>query len=83
MMLGALRGDRRDVVRRIIGVVVLIAATVIAARSASGMAGADTLTVAVVTVLAGSAGDPRFRGRSARHGIRRPSRSEALRRRRP
>ncbi len=55
MMLGALRGDRRDVIRRIIGVVVLIAATVIAARSASGMADADTLTVAVVTVLAGSA----------------------------
>ncbi len=76
MMLGALRGDRRDVIRRIIGVVVLIAATVVAARSASGMADADTLTVAVVTVLAGSAGDPRVRGRSARHGIRRPSRSE-------
>ncbi len=55
MMLGALRGDRRDVIRRIIGVVVLIAATVVAARSASGMADADTLTVAVVTVLAGSA----------------------------
>ncbi|WP_307211931.1 hypothetical protein [Microbacterium testaceum] len=54
-MLGALRGDRRDVIRRIIGVVVLIAATVIAARSASGMADADTVAVAVVTVLAGSA----------------------------
>ncbi|WP_307452486.1 MULTISPECIES: hypothetical protein [Microbacterium] len=54
-MLGALRGDRRDVIRRVIGVVVLIAATVFAARSAAGLADADRLTTAVVTVLAGSA----------------------------
>ncbi len=55
MMLGALRGDRRDVIRRAIGVVVLIAATVFAAVSAAGLADADRLTTAVVTVLAGSA----------------------------
>lgn len=55
MMLGALRGDRRDVIRRVIGVIALIAATVVAARSAAGLADADRLTTAVVTVLAGSA----------------------------
>lgn len=55
MMLGALRGDRRDVIRRSIGVVVLVAATVIAAMSAAGLADAGRLTTAVVTVLAGSA----------------------------
>ncbi len=55
MMRGALRGDRRDVIRRLIGVVALVAATVVAARSAAGLADADRLTTAVVTVLAGSA----------------------------
>lgn len=55
MMGGALRGDPRDVVRRVIGVVVLVAATVVAAVSAAGLADADRLTTAVVTVLAGSA----------------------------
>ncbi len=55
MMLGALRGDRRDVIRRSVGVVVLVAATVIAAMSAAGLADAGRLTTAVVTVLAGSA----------------------------
>ncbi|WP_307479517.1 hypothetical protein [Microbacterium trichothecenolyticum] len=52
---GALRGDPRDVVRRGIGVVLLVAATVVAAVSAAGLADADRLTTAVVTVLAGSA----------------------------
>lgn len=55
MMLGALRGDRRDVIRRVIGVVLLVAATVFAAMSAAGLADADRLTTAVVSVLAGSA----------------------------
>ncbi len=55
MMVGALRGDPRDVVRRAVGVVLLIAATVVAAVSAAGLADADRLTTAVVTVLAGSA----------------------------
>ena len=55
MMLGALRGDRRDVIRRVIGVVLLVAATVVAAMSAAGLADADRLTTAVVSVLAGSA----------------------------
>ncbi|WP_366509183.1 hypothetical protein [uncultured Microbacterium sp.] len=55
MMVGALRGDRRDVIRRAIGVVVLVAATVVAVISAAGLADADRLTTAVVTVLAGSA----------------------------
>jgi len=55
MMLGALRGDRREVIRRAIGVVILIAATVVAAMSAAGLADASSLTTAVVTVLAGSA----------------------------
>ncbi|MDG9349807.1 hypothetical protein OLF82_11025, partial [Streptococcus pneumoniae] len=54
MMLGALRGDRRDVIRRSLGVIVLIAATVVAAMSAAGLADAGRLTTAVVTVLAGS-----------------------------
>ncbi|MCM3614345.1 hypothetical protein M3672_07800 [Microbacterium enclense] len=54
-MLGALRGDRRDVIRRVIGVVLLVAATVVAAMSAAGLADADRLTTAVVSVLAGSA----------------------------
>ena len=55
MMLGALRGDRRDVIRRVIGVVLLVAATVFAAMSAAGLADADRLTTAVVSVLAGAA----------------------------
>lgn len=55
MMVGALRGDPRDVVHRAVGVVLLIAATVVAAVSAAGLADADRLTTAVVTVLAGSA----------------------------
>jgi ABC-2 type transport system permease protein len=55
MMLGALRGDRRDVIRRVVGVVVLVAATIFAALSAAGLADTDRLTTAVVTVLAGSA----------------------------
>ncbi|MEV7827685.1 hypothetical protein [Microbacterium enclense] len=54
-MLGALRDDRRDVIRRVIGVVLLVAATVVAAMSAAGLADADRLTTAVVSVLAGSA----------------------------
>nr|WP_307330777.1 hypothetical protein [Microbacterium sp. SORGH_AS_1204] len=54
-MLGALRGDRRDVIRRVIGVVLLVGATVVAAMSAAGLAEADRLTTAVVSVLAGSA----------------------------
>lgn len=55
MMWGALRGDPREVARRCIGVVALIAATVFAAVSAAGLADSDRLTTAVVTVLAGSA----------------------------
>lgn len=55
MMLGALRGDRREVVRRVIGVVLLVIAAVVASVSATGLADADRLTTAVVTMLAGSA----------------------------
>ncbi|KQR85691.1 hypothetical protein [Microbacterium sp. Leaf179] len=55
MMWGALRGDPREVVRRVIGVVLLVAAAAVAAVSAAGLADADRLTTAVVTVLAGSA----------------------------
>ncbi|WP_409712216.1 hypothetical protein [Microbacterium sp.] len=54
-MLGALRGDRREVVRRVIGVVLLVIAAVVASVSATGLADADRLTTAVVTMLAGSA----------------------------
>lgn len=55
MLVGALRGDRRHVVRTAVGVVLLVVATVVAARSAAGLADAGGLTTAVVSVLAGSA----------------------------
>ncbi|WP_342626896.1 hypothetical protein [Microbacterium testaceum] len=55
MMLGALRGDRDDVLRRVVGLVVLVAGTVFAAVNASGLGEVDRLTAGVVTVLAGSA----------------------------
>lgn len=54
MLVGALRGDRRHVVRTAIGAVLLLAATVVAIRSAAGLAD-DGLTTGVVSVLAGSA----------------------------
>jgi len=55
MMLGALRGDRDDVLRRVVGLVVLIAGTIFAAVNASGLGEVDRLTAGIVTVLAGSA----------------------------
>ena len=55
MMLGALRGDRDDVLRRVVGLVVLIAGTIFAAVNASGLGEVDRLTARIVTVLAGSA----------------------------
>ncbi|WP_346335432.1 hypothetical protein [Microbacterium testaceum] len=55
MMLGALRGDRDDVLRRVVGLFVLVAGTIFAAVNASGLGDVDRLTAAVVTVLAGSA----------------------------
>jgi ABC-2 type transport system permease protein len=55
MMLGALRGDREHVVRRAVGLFVLIAATVFASINLAALADSDRLTTAVVTVLAGSA----------------------------
>ncbi len=55
MMLGALRGDRDHVLRRAVGLFVLIAGTVFAAVNVVALADSDRLTTAVVTVLAGSA----------------------------
>lgn len=55
MMLGALRGDRDHVLRRIVGLFVLVAGTVFAAVNVTALADADGVTTAVVTVLAGSA----------------------------
>jgi len=55
MMIGALRGDRDDVLRRAVGLFVLVAGTVFAAVNASGLGDVDRLTASVVTVLAGSA----------------------------
>lgn len=55
MLVGALRGDRRHVVRMSIGLLVLVAATAVAAFSAASMADAHRLTTGVVTVLAGAA----------------------------
>lgn len=55
MMLGALRGDRDHVLRRAVGLFVLVAGTVFAAINVTALADSDRLTTAVVTVLAGSA----------------------------
>lgn len=55
MMLGALRGDRDHVIRRVVGLFVLVAGTVFAAINVAALAQSDRLTTAVVTVLAGSA----------------------------
>lgn len=55
MMLGALRGDRDHVLRRAVGLFVLVAGTVFAVINVVALADANRLTTAVVTVLAGSA----------------------------
>ncbi|WP_331709255.1 hypothetical protein [Microbacterium sp. T32] len=55
MMLGALRGDRDHVLRRAVGLFVLVAGTVFAAINVVALADSDRLTTSVVTVLAGSA----------------------------
>ena len=55
MMLGALRGDRDHVLRRSVGVFVLLAGTVFAAINVIALSDSDRLTTAAVTVLAGSA----------------------------
>lgn len=55
MMLGALRGDRDHVIRRVVGLFVLVAGTVFAAINVAALADSGSLTTAVVTVLAGSA----------------------------
>ncbi len=55
MMIGALRGDRDHVLRRSVGVFVLVSVTVFAAVNVLALADSGRLTTAVVTVLAGSA----------------------------
>ncbi|MFZ8466581.1 hypothetical protein ACO1MK_14880, partial [Staphylococcus aureus] len=55
MMLGALRGDRDHVLRRAVGLFVLVAGTVFATINVAALADSDRLTTSVVTVLAGSA----------------------------
>jgi ABC-2 type transport system permease protein len=54
-MFGALRGDRRHVIRAVLGLVLLIAATVVAATAVLSLADASTVTFETVLVMAGSA----------------------------
>lgn len=55
MLVGALRGDRRQATRTALGSVGLIVVTALAAVSAAGLADLDPVATSVVTVLAGSA----------------------------
>ncbi len=55
MLVGAVRGDRRHVIRTVVWSVALLAATALAVIAAAGLAEGDRVTTAVVTVLAGSA----------------------------
>ncbi|MFG6476365.1 hypothetical protein ACFXP7_08225 [Microbacterium sp. P06] len=54
-MLGALRGDRRHVLRVLVGLAALVAATVVAAIAVMSLADASRETVSTVLILAGSA----------------------------
>lgn len=54
-MLGALRGDRSHVVRLLLGLVLLVAATIVAAVATSSLADAARVTAVTVTVVAGAA----------------------------
>lgn len=54
-MLGALRGDRRHVLRMVVGLALLVAATIVAALAILSLSDAARETSAVVLVLAGAA----------------------------
>lgn len=55
MLWGALRGDRRDVVRRVLGLVILVAATVVACAAILSLTDASTEAARTVLVTGGSA----------------------------
>lgn len=54
-LIGALRGDRRQVIRRVVGLVVLVAATAVAGYAVLSLRDGSDAAALVVTVLGGSA----------------------------